>query len=99
MTLSSLLFYLIIVGVPIYLVVRFLRAYERRTQSQVSGSDVGARLELLEAQVERLGREFERVAEGQRFTNALLSGRDSRAAAVGEQTAAMRTERDERQSD
>jgi hypothetical protein len=58
-----------------YVVVRFLRAYERRIGSGAEPASLAERVTLLERTVERMERELEQVGEGQRFMNQLLAGR------------------------
>lgn len=76
----TLAFYVSMIGLPIYIAFRFLRAYEGRAKRppEVSGktaNDTAARIEALEAQVERLSTELEQLQEGQQFTNKLINER------------------------
>jgi hypothetical protein len=65
-----------VIGAPI------ARAIARRIERGVGTgaasplpSDVGARLERMEQAIDAIAVEVERIAEGQRFTSKLLSGR------------------------
>ncbi|MEP6835546.1 MAG: hypothetical protein ABJB74_19320 [Gemmatimonas sp.] len=81
MMLPIVLFYLGMLTTPvvvIVLIVRFLRAYERRTK--VLGEERGghARVEVLESNIEQLRAELARVQDGQQFTNQLLAEQPGR---------------------
>lgn len=68
---------LVYIGLPaslVYLAFRFLRAYEHRTRTRELEGQLHERLEALEDQVNRMALEQDRLAEGQQFTNSLLSG-------------------------
>ena len=69
-----------VIGLPIYVVFRFLRAYERRTEVQADTRQLLDRLEEVEARLESLEAESEQLAEGQRFTSAVLAARPTAAA-------------------
>ncbi|MBV9880014.1 MAG: hypothetical protein JO180_05925 [Gemmatirosa sp.] len=64
-----------VVGVPLYLVWRFLRAYERRTAVHAASRQLRERVTALEARIEVLEAEHEQLTEGQRFTSAVLAAR------------------------
>jgi cell shape-determining protein MreC len=68
-----------VVGLPIYVVFRFLRAYEQRTEVQADTRQLLERIEELEARVESLEAENEQLVEGQRFTSAVLAARPTDA--------------------
>lgn len=72
--LLTIAFYAALIGAPIYLGLRFLRAYERRAGAQGVDQALAARVELLEEEVRRLSAEVERVEDGQRFLTALGPG-------------------------
>lgn len=61
--------------VPIYFVGRFLRAYERRSSPLIGRASADQRIEVLEAQVERLTADLDRWTEAQQFTTQLLGER------------------------
>jgi hypothetical protein len=64
-----------VVGLPLYIVFRFLRAYEQRTELQADTRQLLDRIEALEGRLESLEAENEQLAEGQRFTSAVLAAR------------------------
>ncbi|MEO7996128.1 MAG: hypothetical protein ABI852_01720 [Gemmatimonadaceae bacterium] len=70
---NSLVMLAVIVAVPIYFVVRFLRAYERRTRMRDVGESKDQQLEAMRDTIERLEREVQRLSEAQQFTTQLLS--------------------------
>lgn len=72
-------FYGVMIGIPAYIAFRFLRAYEGRSKKPPEISDSAARIEALEAQVERLTTELEQLQEGQQFTNKLISERGTQS--------------------
>ena len=55
------------------------RAELMKTQQQLPVPDIIARLERMEAGIESMSAEIERIGEGQRFTTRLLNERDQRA--------------------
>lgn len=82
MSLLFLLFPLLLIACVIgvvtfgaHLVLRFVRAYERRNDGAELAEPTAARLRMLEETVARMERELDEVSEGQRFTNRLLAGR------------------------
>ena len=77
---SLVIFYVAVIGVPAYFAVRFIRAYERRSRQPPEQANADARIEALEAQVEQLADELQRLAEGQQFTAKLLEQRSPRVA-------------------
>jgi len=72
-----MLFLAALLGGGAYLVLRFVRAYERRVGGGAGGDTLAERVALLERTMERMEREVEQVAEGQRFMNQLLSARQT----------------------
>lgn len=74
------------VGVPIYFIVRFLRAYERRTSLAAVSPESGTRVEALalhvaalETQIDALHSDVARLTESQQFTTKLLEQRATAA--------------------
>lgn len=59
-----------------YLLVRFLRAYERRSLPPAQIGALEERVRTLEEANSRLEGEITQLAEAQRFTTELLSARD-----------------------
>ena len=90
-------FAFVIVGFP--LARAFARWLDRRgtssRQSATLSTDVQARLDAMERNIDTVAVELERVSEGQRFTNKLLSERTQMPAgtfaAAGERVAAQET--------
>jgi hypothetical protein len=78
-----------IVGASLYMVARAVsRRIEGTNEKPVAPPpDVLARLERIEAGVEAIALEVERISENQRFVTQLLSGRDApRAVAPGDRS-------------
>lgn len=68
----------IVIGVP--LVRGLVKRWERNDAAAPAiPSDVTARLERMEAGIDAIAIEVERISEGQRFTTKLLSDRESHA--------------------
>ena len=67
----------IVIGVP--LVRGLVKRWERKDAAAPIPSDVTARLERMEAGIDAIAIEIERISEGQRFTTKLLSERESHA--------------------
>jgi hypothetical protein len=68
----------IVIGVP--LVRGLVKRWERKDAAAPTiPSDVTARLERMEAGIEAIAIEVERISEGQRFTTKLLSEREAHA--------------------
>jgi hypothetical protein len=59
--------------VVLYFAYRFLRAYERRGVARDAEAQLRERVAALEDEVARLALQHDRLADGQRFTNALLT--------------------------
>ena len=74
---SLLLILLMIVGYPIARAIarRMDRTTNARADAALPTGDVLARLERIEHAVETMAVEIERISEGQRFTNRLMSER------------------------
>jgi hypothetical protein len=68
-----------VVGLPIYLIVRFLRAYENRTAVQADAQARAERWAAMEARLEVLEAEVRELAEGERFTAAVRAPSQSSA--------------------
>ena len=68
-----------VVGLPVYLIVRFLRAYEQRTAVQADAHARAERWAAMEARLEVLEAEVRELAEGQQFTAAVLAPAQSTA--------------------
>lgn len=68
---------LIAIGVPY--VRGMVKRWEREDAGTKIPSDVTARLERMEAGIDAIAVEIERISEGQRFTTKLLSERESHA--------------------
>jgi hypothetical protein len=62
-----------VVGLPVYLIVRFLRAYEQRTAVRADARARAERWAAMEARLEVLEAEVRELAEGQQFTAAVLA--------------------------
>jgi len=71
----------IVLGLGIPLVRAYVRSRERRMEIPSSNPENDRRLERIEAAVESMAIEIERISEGQRFTTKLLSDRADRGAA------------------
>ncbi len=63
----------IVLGIGIPLVRAYVRRSELRAQRPAVSADADARLARIEAAVEAIAIEVERVSEGQRFTTRLLA--------------------------
>lgn len=72
-----LAFWILVIGGGGYLLVRFLRAYERRSIAPSDTSSFEERIRLLEEANLRLESEIAQIAEAQQFTTELLSERSS----------------------
>lgn len=70
-----LLFPLAVIGGGLYLALRFVRAMEQRSMGPADGTALRGRVERLEVELERTIAEVERMDEGQRFMQRLLSER------------------------
>ena len=79
LTIEIVLFTLLaFVGLPalgIYFVLRFLRAYERRSGRASDLGDLTQRVAAVEGRLEHLADTLEQIAEGQRFTTRVLVDR------------------------
>lgn len=73
--LLTLAFWLTVIAGGGYLVVRFLRAYERRGALPAELTALEERVRLLEESVGRLEAGFTELTEAQQFTTKLLSDR------------------------
>jgi hypothetical protein len=71
-----LAFWLVVVGGGGYLLVRFVRAYERRALPPSDLAAVEERLHQMEESNLRLESEVARLVEAQRFTTQLLAERN-----------------------
>jgi hypothetical protein len=69
------------IGVPIAKAIA--RRIDRGASHTSVPSEVSARLERMEHAIDAVAVEVERIAEGQRFTTRLLSGRNGADAAAG----------------
>jgi hypothetical protein len=65
----------IVLGLGIPLVRSYVRGRERKMELPPSSPENDRRLERIEAAVESIAIEVERISEGQRFTTKLLSER------------------------
>ena len=65
----------IVLGLGIPLVRSYVRGRERKWELPPSNPENDRRLERIEAAVESIALEVERISEGQRFTTKLLSER------------------------
>jgi cell division protein FtsB len=77
MAVTTLISVALYVGVPIAVVVfarRLLRALDRRSIREEQLAELTERLRRLEARVEEMEGENERLREDQRFTRQLLAG-------------------------
>ena len=63
----------------LYLAFRFLRAFERSTAARKEIAKLDDRILGLEESLSAITVDFHRLEEGQRFTNQLLSDRDSKS--------------------
>ena len=70
-----LLFPLGVVGGGLYLALRYVRAVEQRNVGAGDGTALRGRVERMEVELERTIAEVERLEEGQRFMQRLLSER------------------------
>lgn len=75
--LLTALIYLALLGGPAYLLVRFVRAYERRSAAPAELTTLAERVRLLEESNSRLESELAQVTESQRFTTKLLEERST----------------------
>jgi hypothetical protein len=72
----------IVIGLPI--VRAWTRRFDKKTQAmQVTGPDLTPQLRQLQDTVDSMAIEIERISEGQRFTNKLMSERAERVAIEG----------------
>ncbi len=69
------LVYLALPAALLYLALRFVRAHERRARGAAEATALAARVAALEEQVAAVGHVVDQVAEGQRFTTAVLAER------------------------
>lgn len=69
-------FPILVLGFGGYLALRAVRALEQRGQRTSDVLKLSARVDYLESQVEAQASELTRIAEGQRFAEQLLAGRD-----------------------
>lgn len=69
-------------GTVLYLGVRVVRAFERRSRGGGELADVAERLARLEAAVAALTTDMDRIEEGQRFTTHLLGEAAHRSTAA-----------------
>jgi len=70
----------IVVSIGVPLVRGLVKRWERKDAAAPAiPSDVTARLERMEAGIEAIAIEVERISEGQRFTTKLLSEREAHA--------------------
>ncbi len=74
-----LLLPLAVVGGGLYLLLRYVRAVEQRNLGPGDGTALRGRVERLEVELERTIAEVERMEEGQRFMQRLLSERTGSA--------------------
>jgi cell division protein FtsB len=65
----------LMVAIPIYFIVKFLRAYERRSKQIPSDQPEAATIAALQNEVEVLRAEVEQLTEAQDFTTQLLHER------------------------
>jgi hypothetical protein len=72
----------IVLGLGIPLVRAYVKSRERRMELPPVNPENDRRLERIEAAVESMAIEIERISEGQRFTTKLLSERADRGAAA-----------------
>jgi hypothetical protein len=66
------------IGVPVAIFLfgrRLLRAMEQRSVSQSELATIADRLARVEARIEDIASDQEKLAEGQRFTQKVLAGR------------------------
>lgn len=71
--LVGFIFIALIIGFPVYVIVRFLRAYERRTRVRDVDHGQEQQLEAMRETIERLEQEVQRLSEAQQFTTNLLT--------------------------
>lgn len=62
----------LLVAVPIYLIVRFLRAYEQRSRPATDHASQATTIAELQNEVDTLRAEVARLTEAQEFTTKLL---------------------------
>ncbi len=72
---AGALIYLPLPAALLYLALRFVRAQERRAAGAAEVTALAARVAVLEEQVAAVGHVVDQVAEGQRFTTAVLTER------------------------
>jgi hypothetical protein len=76
--LLTLLFWVFALGGGGYLVIRFIRAYERRNSGVMEGKELvelRERLMRLEDSLESMSNQMQRLSDAQQFTTRLLEGR------------------------
>ena len=76
----------LMVAIPLYLLVRFLRAYERRSRSAREAPSQAAVIEALEDEVAALRTNVAQLTDAQDFTTNLLRARPTPA---GETTSVL----------
>jgi cell division protein FtsB len=77
--LVGLAFVVVPIAVPLYLIVRFMRAYERRTAITKGNNDSTATIASLEQEVESLRSEVAQLRDAQQFTKSLFEPNRPRA--------------------